>query len=304
MADMASHPSASDLPPTTRLRAVPALLTLIAVGIAGWAGWAAWQAYMGSPWTRDGVVLAYVVTVAPQVSGQITHLNVTDNQYVRKGDILMTIDPTDYALAVDRAQAQADQARLDADNAEREATRREDLGSLSVSQEERQTYVSRAEAAAAADRNARAALAQAQTNLQRTDIRSPVNGYVTNLLTQQGDYASVGKDLITLVDSDSFWVTGYFDETALPKIGIGAPASVKLMGSTDIIQSHVDSFTRGIAVANIQPNSAGLPSVSPIFAWVRLAQRVPVQIHLDHVPKDTKLFIGQTATVEVHQPEK
>jgi multidrug resistance efflux pump len=304
MVDMAPRPVASNVRPTTSLHAVPLLLTLIALGIASWAGWAAWQSYMGSPWTRDGVVLAYVVTVAPQVSGQITHLNVTDNQYVHKGDILMTVDPADYALAVDRSQAQADQAQHDADNAEREATRRQDVGSLSVSQEERQTYVSRAEAAAAAYRNAKAALAQAQLNLQRTDIRSPVNGYVTNLLTQQGDYASAGKDLLTVVDSDSFWVTGYFDETALPKISIGAPADVKLMGSSDIIQGRVDSFAHGIAVANVQPNSAGLPSVNPIFAWVRLAQRVPVRIKLDQVPKTLKLFIGQTATVGIHQSEK
>jgi multidrug resistance efflux pump len=304
MTGTAPRPVASTLLATTRLRAVPVLLTLITLGIAGWAGWATWRSYMDTPWTRDGVVLAYVVTVAPQVSGQITHLNVTDNQYVRKGDILMTIDPADYALAIDRAQAQADQARLDAENAEREATRRQDVGSLSVSQEERQTYVSRAEAAAAAYRDARAALAQAQLNLQRTDIRSPVNGYVTNLLTQQGDYTSVGKDLIALVDSDSFWVTGYFDETALPQISVGAPAGVKLMGASEIIQGHVDSFAHGIAVANVQPNSTGLPSVNPVFAWVRLAQRVPVRIQLDQVPKNTKLFIGQTATVEVHRPEK
>jgi multidrug resistance efflux pump len=302
MADTVPQPLVSDLQPTARLRAVPVLLTLIAIGIAGWASWAAWQAYMGLPWTRDGVVLAYAVTVAPQVSGQITHLNVSDNQYVHKGDILMTIDPTDWAVSVERAQARADQARLDADNAGREAARRQALGELSVSEEERQTYVSRAESTAASYRDAKAALVQAQTNLQRTDILSPVNGYVTNLLTQPGDYASVGKDVVTLVDGDSFWVAGYFEETALPKISAGAPASIKLMGSSDIIPGHVDSFARGIAVARMQPDAAGLPPVNPIFAWVRLAQRVPVRIHLDQIPKDTKLFIGETATVEVHQP--
>lgn len=292
------------LSPTTGLRAVPALLTLIALGVAGWGAWATWQAYMGSPWTRDGVVLAYVVTVAPQVAGQITHLDVVDNQFVRKGDILMTIDPADYALAVDRAQARADQAKIDATNADREAGRRQDLGTLSVSDEERQTYASRAEAATAAYRDATAALAQARVNLGRTEIKSPVNGYVTNLLKQVGDYANVGTDLITLIDSDSFWVTGYFDETALPKIPMGAPASIKLMGASDIIMGHVDSFSHGIAVANRQPNESGLPSVNPVFAWVRLAQRVPVRIHLDKITKDSKLFIGQTASVEVSQPVK
>lgn len=304
MGDATRQSFAPDLPATTRLRVVPLLLTLVAVGIAGWAGWSMWQAYMVAPWTRDGVVLGYVVTVAPQVSGQITHLNVTDNQYVRKGDILMTIDPTDYALALDRARSRVEQARIDAANAEREAERREDLGALAVSQEERQTYVSRAEAAEAAYRDAAAALSQAQINLQRTDIKSPVNGYVTNLLTQEGDYATVGENLISLVDGDSFWVTGYFDETALPSIHIGAPATIKLMGASNMIQGRVNSFARGIAVANVQANSSGLPLVNPVFAWVRLAQRVPVRIHLDEVPKDTKLFIGETATVEIHQPTK
>jgi multidrug resistance efflux pump len=298
MADAASQ-SGSDLRTTAWLRAVPALLTLIVVGIAGIAGWATWQSYATSPWTRDGTVLAYVVTVAPQVSGQITHLNVTDNQYVHAGDILMTIDPVDYALAVDRAQAAVDQAEVDAANAGREATRRQELGTLSVSQEERQTYVSRAATADAASRQAKAALSQARLDLQRADIRSPVNGYVTNLLTHQGDYATTGESLISLVDADSFWITGYFEETALPQIDVGAPATIKLMGSSGIIRGHVDSFARGIAVANVQPNKSGLPSVNPIFTWVRLAQRVPVRIQIDQVPEGTKLFVGATATVQV-----
>jgi multidrug resistance efflux pump len=304
MADTVPQQSGSDLRATSGLRAVPVLLTLIAVGIAGLAGWATWQAYASSPWTRDGTVLAYVVTIAPQVSGQITHLNVADNQYVHKGDILMTIDPVDYALAVDRVQATADQAALDAANAEREAARRQELGTFSVSQEERQTYVSRAAAADAASRQAKAALSQARLDLQRTDVRSPVNGYVTNLLTHQGDYATTGENLISLVDADSFWITGYFEETTLPQINIGAPATIKLMGANDIIHGHVDNFARGIAVANVQPNKSGLPSVNPIFTWVRLAQRVPVRIHIDQVPEGVKLFVGATATVQVDHPDK
>jgi len=304
MSDTLPQRSRRDVPATTGLRTVPVLLTLIALGIAGWLGWVMWQAYMGAPWTRDGTVLAYTVTIAPQVSGQITHLNVRDNQYVHKGDILMTIDPTDFALAVDRAQATADQARLTATNIGREARRRQELDSLSVSEEERQTYVSKAAVADADYRQATAALAQARVDLQRTDIRSTVNGYVTNLITQEGDYATAGQNLIALVDADSFWVAGYFEETVLPQIGIGAPATIKLMGSKDTIRGHVDSFARGIAVANTQPDKIGLPSVNPIFTWVRLAQRLPVRIHIDQVPDGVKLFIGATATVQVDQTGK
>jgi multidrug resistance efflux pump len=52
---------------------------------------------------------------------------------------------------------------------------------------------------------------QAKVNLQRTEIHSPVNGWVTNLLTQQGDYAMVGRNVISVVDADSFWVDAYFE---------------------------------------------------------------------------------------------
>ena len=123
-------------PPVSRLRTVPVLVTLIALVLAGIGVWGAWQAYMAAPWTRDGAVRAYVVTIAPEVSGRIVQLPVVDNQFVHKGDLLMTVDPTDYALAVDQAQAAADQARANAENAEREAVRRANLTTLEVSSEE------------------------------------------------------------------------------------------------------------------------------------------------------------------------
>jgi multidrug resistance efflux pump len=99
-----------------------------------------------------------------------------------------------------------------------------------------------------------ARLEQARGNLQRTEIRSPVNGWVTNLLAQLGDYANVGTNVISLVDADSFWVDGYFEETNLAPIRVGDPAEVKLMGYHQIVRGHVDSIARGINVANAQPN--------------------------------------------------
>ena len=93
-------------------------------------------------------------------------------------------------------------------------------------------------------------------NLERTQIRSPVNGWVTNLLAQLGDYATVGENIISLVDANSFWVDGYFEETNLEPIRVGDPASIKLMGYSQIVRGHVGSIARGINVANAQPNSA------------------------------------------------
>jgi RND family efflux transporter MFP subunit len=238
------------------------------------------------------------------VSGRITALPASDNQLVHKGDRLMTIDPTDYALAVEQAEATTQQAQINAENAEREAQRRANLTTLETSVEEKQTFATTAAAAAAAYRQALATLATARVNLQRTDIRSPVNGYVTNLLVQQGDYANVGQNLISLVNSDSFWVAGYFEETNLENIHEGDPATIKLMGYHQPIQGHVDSVARGITVANVQPGHGGLATVNPIFTWVRLAQRVPVRIHIDDVPQGVRLVVGQTATVQIDHKSK
>jgi multidrug resistance efflux pump len=210
------------------------------------------------------------------------------------------IDPTDYAIAVDQAEAVAAQARANADNAEVEARRRARLTNLEASEEEKQTYGASARASEAAYQQAVASLAQARVNLTRTSIHSPVNGYVTNLLAQLGDYANVGQNKISLVDADSFWVDGYFEETNLGAIHEGDPANIKLLGYSRVIHGHVGSIARGINVANAQPDRAGLASVNPIFTWVRLAQRVPVRIHIDQVPDGVRLVQGMTATVEVH----
>ncbi len=288
----------------SRIRLLPFVITLFAVAAAVALGQAMWNIYMEAPWTRDGTVRVYVVTMAPQVAGQIVQLPVADNQFVHRGDLLMVIDPTNYKIAVDLAEAAVENAQVTAHNAQREAQRRRELTQLSVTKEEKQTYESDAIAAQATYQQAVATLNQARVNLQRTEIRSPVNGYVTNMLAQLGDYATVGENLISLVDADSYWVDGYFEETNLAHIRKGDPAAVKLMGYSQPLHGHVDSIARAITVANAQPGQEGLASVNPIFTWVRLAQRVPVRIHLDHVPKGVVLVAGMTATVQIDPQAK
>jgi RND family efflux transporter MFP subunit len=275
------------------------LVTLIGLVLAGIATWAMWQAYMAAPWTRDGTVRAYVDTITPQVSGLIVQLPVNDNQFVHKGDLLMSIDPTNYAIAVDQLQAAVTQASANAENAAREATRRANLTLLETSEEEKQNYATAAVTAAAQERQAIANLAQARVNLERATIRSPVNGYVTNLEVQTGDYATAGQSALSVVDADSYWVDGYFEETSLAAIHVGDRATVKLMGYSAVLQGHVASITRAITVANAAAGQLGLANVNPIFTWVRLAQRVPVRIKIDHVPPGVLLVAGQTATVQI-----
>ena len=282
-----------------RLSLSPLLITLATVAVAVVLGGAMWDAYMGAPWTRDGTVRVYVVTMAPQVAGQIVELTVKDNQFVHKGDLLLVIDPTDYKIAVSLNEAAVQQAEANAQNAERESTRRQQLTSLAVTVDEKQTFASNAVAVQAQYQQAVAKLEQARVNLQRTELRSPVTGWVTNLSAQLGDYANVCMNVISLVDADSFWVDGYFEETNLEPIRVGDPASIKLMGYSQIVRGHVDSIARAINVANAQPNGQGLANVNPIFTWVRLAQRIPVRVHIDQVPEGVVLSAGMTATVQI-----
>src|ERR1700726_4121178 len=252
----------------SRIRLVPILITLGTVAAAVLFAWEMWQAYMGSPWTRDGTVRAYVVTMAPEVAGRIVRLPAGDNHLVHKGDVLFEIEPADYRIALEQAQAQAqrDGAALDYARANegRQATLEgEGWVSKNIYQQVAST-MHQLEAAVAVDR---AAIAKAQLDLSRVVVRSPVNGYVTNLLAQLGDYATVGQRLISLVDADSFWIDAYFEETSLGRILEGDPATVKLMGYSRLVGGHVGGVARGINIPDVQPDPAGLASGNPVFTW-------------------------------------
>lgn len=299
----AAKPAADDRRSIQRRpRSWPILVTFAVAMTAAAAASLLWQAYMGRPWTRDGTVRAYVVTLAPEVSGHVTELAVRDNQFIRKDEVLMKIDPRDYKVAVDFTNAAIDQARADYNNKKMEAERRLKLSDLESTPEEQQTYVASANIALATIGEQQANLKRAEINLERTEIRSPVNGWITNLLLRKGDYIATGQTGLSLVDSDSFWIDGYFEETALGLINEGQSAKIWLLGYREVLEGHVESVARGIVVPNATPGNGGLASVNPIFTWVRLAQRVPVHIHIDRVPPNVRLVVGMTATVEI-EPE-
>ena len=274
-------------------------VTLASTLVAAVLGWVAWDTWLALPWTRDARVRVYVVSMASEVAGRVVEVRVHDNQFVHKGDVLVVIDPADYAIAVSVSEAALKQAVADAQNKQSQAARRQVLTTLSTSVEEKQAYATGALQADASVQQDRSRLAQARVNLERTQLRSPVNGWVTNLAVRVGDYATVGQRDIAVVDADAFWVDAYFEETALSRIRDGDPARIHLMGYKPALRGHVDSVARGIQVANAQTDQAGLATVSPIFTWVRLAQRVPVRIQLDLVPETIRLIAGTTATVEV-----
>ncbi len=274
-------------------------VTLGILAGAAVAGVVIWGHYVTGPWTRDGQVLANVVDVAPEVSGRIVNLAVRDNQTVHRGDVLYEVDPVDYQVAVATAEAAVNSKLADMRLKQAEAARRAKLTTLSTSQEEMQSYQSSADVAVAAYASAQASLSQAHIDLDRTRVVSPVNGYVTNLQLRIGDYATKGGRNISILDSDSFWVAGYFEETKLSGIHVGDPALAALMGYRDPVRGHVESLARGISTPNTDPGALGLASVNPVFTWVRLAQRIPVRIHIDEVPDTVHLALGMTATVSV-----
>jgi multidrug resistance efflux pump len=283
-------------------RTIAVLITLASVAAAAVAGQSMWRAYVEAPWTRDATVRAYIVTMAPEVSGRIVELGVADNQLVHKGDLLLVIDPTNYKIAVSRGEAVLQQAIFDGQNIAREAQRREGLAKFdAVALEQLQLYQSNASIARAKIQQAAADLHQARVNLERTRIVAPVDGWVTNLLARLDDYTDIGESEVSLVDSNSFWVDAYFEENQIASIHEGDAARIKLMGYREIVRGHVAGISRGIDVPNAQPNQQGLATVNPIFTWVRLAQRIPVRIQLDQVPQGVRLVAGLTATVEIER---
>ncbi len=278
------------------------LATLVVVCVTAVAVALIWQYYVTAPWTRDGRVRVLVANIAPQVSGQIVELRMADNQVVHKGDVLYVIDPFDFKVRVDSAQTQVKSRAADLQVKRTQAERRQSLSSLAASVEEKQQYLGTSTMAEAQFADAQVQLAQAEVNLKRTEVRSPVDGYVTNLQLRVGDYASTGSPNVSVVDMHSFWVDGYFEETKLAHICVGDAARIELMGFAQPVIGRVESIGRGISVSDAAASTQGLPSVDPVYTWVRLAQRVPVRVQLVDVPPAIPLASGLTATVRIHAP--
>ena len=295
--------------------AITAIVVIIAIIVAH----RLWVHYKVEPWTRDGRVQANVVQVAPDVSGLVTQVLVHDNQVVKAGDVLFVIDQSRYQLAVTQAKAQQNQAQAALESSKtqlaqaiREVQRNRALRDLVSTEQSEQSTAKRDQLqasiaqASASIAQAQAAIDSANLNLERTTIKATVNGRVTNLELRLGDYASAGKPLLALIDLQSIYVIGYFEETKIDQIHAGDQADVRLMGDRQVLHGHVESISGGITDRELGSSPNLLANVNPTFNWVRLAQRIPVRVHLDQVPAGTQLIMGRTATVEVirHDEDK
>ncbi|SCU74930.1 conserved hypothetical protein [Cupriavidus necator] len=149
-----------------------------------------------------------------------------------------------------------------------------------------------------------AALDTARLNLSRSEVRAPVDGYVTNLNLHAGDYVSAGAARMAIIDKHSYWIYGYFEETKLPNVHVGAKAEVRLLSGGKPLRGRVESIARGIADRD-NPTSANLlADVNPVFTWIRLAQRIPVRIRLDALPDELLLAMGTTCTITILPEQK
>ncbi|MRW94484.1 efflux RND transporter periplasmic adaptor subunit [Duganella sp. FT80W] len=279
------------------------IVTMAAVAVAIVLGWRLWQHYEVEPWTRDGRVKADVVQVAPDVTGQVTAVLVHDNQKVKAGDVLFEVDRARFELALRQADAALQAHRATLAQALKEERRNTDLRDL-VSAETREQGSSRVDQLRAALAQAEVARDVAKLNLDRTRIVSPVNGTISNLDLRMGSYVTAGRAVMALIDNDSYYVEGYFEETKLPAIQVGDEVVVLPMGESLRLKGKVESLAGGIADRDRSTSSNLLSSVNPTFNWVRLAQRIPVRIKLDPLPAGARLVAGQTVTVDVQQPSK
>lgn len=295
-------------------KALPVAVTAVAVIAALLMLRHLWHYYMDEPWTRDAHVSAEVIQLAPDVSGPVVQVNIVDNAPVKQGDVLFVVDQARYKIAEEQAGAALAQAHAmlvqkqsAVAQVQREIARDRQLADLIASEdaEARRTNLEKEQAsvlaAQASIATAQAALDLAKLNLRRTEVRSPVTGRVNDRAVRMGDYVAAGKPVMAILDTKSFRVDGYFEETRLRHIRVGDVADIQMMGETKTLRGHVQSIAAGIEDRYRSDGSSLLPNVTPAFDWVRLAQRIPVRISIDDQPEGVKLIAGRTATVSITQ---
>ena len=279
------------------------LLTLSILGIAAFFVYNKYKAYIDNPWTRDGQVRTQVIQVTPRVNGMVIKIHVADNQRVKKGDLLFEIDPSQYQVKLNQAEARLQRTREAAKGTKIEFERvkniyAKDKGAVSqkdLVRNETNYYKSLADIDSSKE-----AVNTAKLNLSYTKVYAEVDGYVSNINFQIGSQATANKAILALVDENSYWVFGFFREDAIPEVSVGDKAMVTLLAYPDTpLSGKVESIAWGIAHSDGNPGNNLLPSVKPVFQWIRLAQRIPVRIKLDKLPANVKLRFGLTASVMV-----
>lgn len=279
-------------------------LTFVVLSAAVVLGISLWNDYMNSPWTRDGRIRADITLVAPDVDGIVADIFVKDNQFVKKGELLFKIDDRRYLDKYNQAKALADAKKAAYDMKRYQFSKRAPIEDESVSKEEKDDASFAVSVAKAEYEEAMANMETAKLNWERTEVRAPQDGWISNLLLKSGDYARVGSNCMALVNKDSFWVNGYFEEHKISLLHMGDKVDVTPLGTNFVIKGHIESIAKAIIDRDNTTGERLLANVNPVFTWVRLAQRIPVRIHIDEVPKGFQMSAGMTCSVKIQSPSK
>lgn len=279
------------------------VITFAVVSLALFLGLMLWHNYMNSAWTRDGRVRADIVMVAPDVGGLVSNVAIKDNQLVHRGDLLFQIDVERFKHALHEAEAIAQTKKVHYEMKRNQYLRRASLDNDVISQESRDDARLESAIARAEYDETLTQVETAKLNLERSSVRAPSDGWVSNLLLRKGDYVQAGEKRLALITSQSFWIYGYFEEHKISFIHIGDPAEMKMLGTKYTLKGHVESIARGISDRDNVTDGRLLANVNPIFTWVRLAQRIPVRIHIDSIPKGMIISAGMTCSVTIKSPK-
>ncbi|MCR9026916.1 p-hydroxybenzoic acid efflux pump subunit AaeA [Citrobacter amalonaticus] len=273
-------------------------ITLVLVILAFIAIFRAWVYYTESPWTRDARFSADVVAIAPDVAGLITTVKVHDNQLVKKDQVLFTIDQPRYQKALEEAEADVAYYQVLAQEKRQEAGRRNRLGVQAMSREEIDQANNVLQTVLHQLAKAQATRDLARLDLERTVIRAPADGWVTNLNVYTGEFITRGSTAVALVKQNSFYVLAYMEETKLEGVRPGYRAEITPLGSNKVLKGRVDSIAAGVTNASSTRDDKGMATIDSNLEWVRLAQRVPVRIQLDD-QQENLWPAGITATVVI-----
>ncbi|GAM59881.1 fusaric acid resistance protein fusE [Vibrio ishigakensis] len=278
-------------------------ITLLLVVGAGAVIFNYYETYSDSPWTRDGQVSAYIVSITPRVTGQVTEVYVDDNSRVEKGDLLFEIDPAIYSAAYHKAVATQGQAQALLSKARNNLQRTSELEKRmhgAVPTLTLNNLTNEVESAAANLDLAKANVEEAKLNLKYTKVYAPTDGYITNLNLRVGSQVVANAPVVALIDENSFWIEGYFKETDLVGVNPEDKAFVTLlMDHRMTLAGEIKSIGYGIAKSDGSTGNDLLPNVNPNFQWIRLAQRIPVKIKLTDIPEDLQLRVGMTASIQI-----
>lgn len=269
--------------------------------LAVFLGLKLWHNYMNTPWTRDGRIRADTIIISPDVSGLVEKVYVKDNQFVKKGDLLFQIDKKRFTEDITKLEALCKVQKVEYEMLKKQFDRRFMVNNDVISKEEHETALYKLEIAKANYDKNLSELNIAKLNLQRSSVISSEDGWVTNLVLKNGDFINRGENSLAIITDNSFWVYGYFEEHKIPLIKEGDLANIQPLGTDFILKGHVESIANGITDRDNDFGKRLLANVNPSFTWVRLAQRIPVRIYIDEVPKDFILRAGTTCTIKIEK---